>query len=66
MRKKKSLSRQMRDIANKYFDETISHDLTKQAYKRNFKKFVEFCREKGFRSLDEAKGSIQEYYDSFT
>lgn len=64
MRKKKSVSRQMRDIANKYFDETISHDLTKSSYKRNFKKFVEFCREKGFRNLEEARGSIQEYYDS--
>ena len=63
MRKQKSISRQMRDAANKFFDETISHDLSRTQYKRDFKKFVEFCRSKGLRTLDEGKNLVQEYSD---
>lgn len=63
MRKQKSISRQMRDEANGFFNKSISHDLTKKQYKRDFKKFIQFCRDKGLRSLDEGKNVIQEYSD---
>lgn len=63
MRKKKSLSRQMRDEANKFFDENIQHSLSNRQYRRDFKKFIQFCRERGVKSLDEGKELVQEYSD---
>ena len=66
MRKPKSISRQMRDEANKFFDENVKHDLTRKQYKRDFKKFVQFCRERGVRSLADGKEIIQEYSNYLT
>ena len=63
MRKNKSLSRQMRDEANKFFDENITHSLSNRQYKRDIKKFVAFCRGKGLRSLSDGKNLIVEYCD---
>lgn len=63
MRKNKSLSRQMRDEANKFFDENIKHSLSNRQYRRDFKKFVEFCRSKGLKSLSAGKNLIVEYCD---
>ena len=64
MKKKKSITRSIRDEANAVLNK-IEHDLTRNAYKNIVRRYIEYCRaEFGVKTLEECRGYIQVYCDS--
>ena len=65
-RKRKSVTQQIMQDAIRILDK-YQHDLTRQQYIRDFKRFVKYCREKhNCRNLEECKKFIQEYVNYLT
>ena len=65
-RKRKTVTQQIMQEAIKILNKH-QHDLTRQQYIRDFKRFVKYCREKhNCRNLRECKKYIQEYVDYLT
>ena len=63
MRKRKSITRVLFDEAREYFSK-YENDETRKAYIKNYKKYIQFCRESfDCRSKEECTKHIQEYSD---
>lgn len=65
-KKRKSVTQQIMQEAIKILNKH-QHDITRQQYIRDFKRFVKYCREKhNCRNLAECKKYVQEYVDYLT
>lgn len=65
-RKRKSVTQQIMQEAIKILNKH-QHDVTRQQYIRDFKRFVQYCREKhNCRNLEDCKRFIQEYVNYLT
>lgn len=64
MKKKKSITRSIRDEANAILNK-IEHDLTRNAYKNIVRRYIEYCRKEfNVQSLEECRSYVQIYCDS--
>lgn len=64
MKKKKSITRSIRDEAYLVLNET-NHDLTRSSYKRIVKRYIEYCRQEfKVKTLEECKAFVQIYLDN--
>lgn len=62
-KRRKSITQQIMDVAVKELNKH-QHDLTRQQYIRDFKRFVVYCRQvHQVKNITEAKAYIQEYVD---
>ena len=62
-KRRKSITQQIMDVAVKELNK-YQHDLTRQQYIRDFKRFVVYCRQvHQVKNITEAKAYIQEYVD---
>ena len=65
-RKRKSVTQQIMQDAIKILNKHL-HDVTRRQYIRDFKRFVQYCREKhNCRNLEECNKYIQEYVNYLT
>lgn len=61
---KKTVSKKLFEDALSFFNSKYSNDITRNAYLRNMKRYIDFCRSKyQVKSKDELKEHLQDYVD---
>ena len=62
--RKKTVTRQLLDDARKFFASKYQNDVTKRAFVKNYKRFIDYCRSvHDAKTKDDCKNCIQNYAD---